>query len=130
VPDIPSRVQAAADQVRRRALSATPGTWSACPVAFAAGQPVVWEIQAQERRASGVIEWVVTHQHNEGGGIEHEPNAHWITTVQPKTGLLLADYLDSLAGRLRMVQAAGIPLDENADLGMLALVDALTAEQV
>jgi hypothetical protein len=129
VPDIPSRVQAAADEVRRRALAATPGTWSPVPVAFASGQPVVWEIQAQDHRAGGVIEWVVTHQRNEGGGIEHEPDVQWIATVQPRTGLLLADYLDSLAGRLRTVQAAGIVLDENADLGMLALVDALTAEQ-
>jgi hypothetical protein len=128
VPDIPSRVQAAADQVRRRALSATPGTWTALPVTCDSGQQMMWEVQATA--AQGVVEDVVTHQSGCGGGIEHEPDARWITAVQPKTGLLLADYLDSLAGRLRMVQAAGIPLDENADLGMLALADALAAEQV
>ncbi|WP_333770998.1 hypothetical protein [Streptomyces sp. IBSBF 2435] len=125
--DIPGRVQAAADTLRHLALAATPGSWTALPVAYDAGKQTVWEVQATATR--GVVEDVVTHQSGCGGGIEHEPDARWITALQPNHGLLLADYLHSLAARLRMVQAAGIVLDENADLGMLALVDALTSEQ-
>lgn len=122
--DVAVRVQAAADRLQRLALAATPGTWTAEPAPYPDSPPSDWEIHAQQG-PGGVREDVVSHQLHEGGGIDHQPDAAYITALQPAVGTALATVLQAIAGRMRAVQEAGLPVAQYADPAVLALVDAV-----
>lgn len=122
--DIPDRMQAAADRLHHLVAGATPGDWTPRPVTyFGDPKPKYWEISAQHQQCAP--EGVVTHQYHEGGGIDTEANATYIVTMQPRAAALLADYLHSLGGELRLFESLGHTLAVSSSL--LALVDRINA---
>jgi hypothetical protein len=125
-PDIITRVQAAADRMRRLSAAATPGTWAAVPVTYYEEQaPHYWEIHATG--LPGFTEGVVTHQTHEGGGIDAKQNADYIEATQPKLGARLGELLHDIAEQMRELQGNGINPAGVISAPLLAVVDTINS---
>jgi hypothetical protein len=123
-------LRAAAEKLRALAATATPGPWTAKPVIYGPpedgwGEPSDWEISSKDHT-------VISHQMHEGGGIDHGPNAAFITAMHPGVGAALADWLDfhaAMGERLQSLFGEELPNDDDIKHPALAVARTILGSQ-